>query len=164
MQSAKLGNLGKENVQCMHLLRNQNLLEEICWGLPAISEDGGLIPWSLALGPWLLVLGSWSMAWLLQGPWLIVLVWLLVFGSGSLALGPCMALGSWLCMDGYTWLLHGDASTCAVSVLGSCIHGSGMHDPCMHGSCSLTLGPWPCVAFRHAVGMNTSHTSFAFGL
>ena len=84
MQSAKLGNLGKENVWCVHLLRNQNLLEKICWGQPAILEP-----------PWLMVLVTLGL-------------WLLVFGSCSLALGPCMALGSWLCMDGYyIWLLHG---------------------------------------------------------
>ena len=59
MQSAKLGNLGKENVWCVHLLRNQNLLEKICWGQPAILEPPWLMVlvtlglWSLALGPWL---------------------------------------------------------------------------------------------------------------
>ena len=70
----------------MHLLRNQNLLEGICWVLPAISEDGGLIPWSLALGPWLLVHG--------MAP------------AGSLAHSPCLALGLWLWFLG-SWTLHG---------------------------------------------------------
>ena len=110
-------------VQCsIHLLRNQNLLEEICWGLPTISEDGGLIPWSLALGPWLLVHGmapAWSLA---HGPcdsWSLALgLWLLFLGSWTLHGSWFLALHVWvyLALAWCAWLL----------VLGSCVHGSGM--------------------------------------
>ena len=105
----------------MHLLRNQNLLEGICWVLPAISEDGGLIPWSLALARWLLVhdmapacslahgpCDSWSLAlgpkdfgscsWTLHGSWFLALHgWVLY-----LALAWCV----WLLVLGGVQLMH----------------------------------------------------------
>ena len=107
MQSAKLGNLGKENVWCVHLLRNQNLLEKICWGQPAILEDGGLISWSLALARWLLVHDMTPACSLAHGPcdsWSLALgLWLFLLGSWTLHGSWFLALHGWVLYLALAW-------------------------------------------------------------